>query len=57
MRLGKTTPESQILHLAKQDPTKAVCGETLMGAESNPPGVNPTCLKCLAYAKRRSWTR
>lgn len=57
MRLGKTSAASPITHLAKQDPTKAVCGQTLESAESNPPGINPTCQKCLAYAKRRHWTR
>ncbi|MDE2426850.1 MAG: hypothetical protein KGO96_13195 [Elusimicrobia bacterium] len=46
-----------MLHLAKQDPTKAVCGQTLMSAESNPPGVNPTCEKCLDYARKKHWVR
>ena len=57
MRLGKTTPESPILHLAKQDPTKAVCGQTLIDVASNHPGNNPTCMKCLSYAKKRNWVR
>ncbi|MDG7016017.1 MAG: hypothetical protein JRM82_01425 [Nitrososphaerota archaeon] len=57
MRLGKTSAESPVLHLAKHDSTESVCGQTLQSAESNPPGVNPTCEKCLSYAKKRSWVR
>lgn len=57
MRLGKTSPESPVTHLPKGTGTKSVCGQTLYGVESNPPGTNPTCQKCLSYARKRSWTR